>query len=189
MAQELRTNLHANSVSQSLFLHVNEWHTLKDKTVTIEGSESSLQGVAAEQALRRAADAEIVSSGEVPKLRRSMMNTNVFTEICRAVACGAKYQDFLEAKFASVWASVPSAGRLFKRLVVVGEAALVQSFLRGYALSGSVASLDFKEADPTSDLAGILHKLEAATAALQAAKAATAAAEESTPCGGEDYRT
>ena len=100
--------LHSNSVRQSLFLEVSEWHTLRGKKITIGGEELSLQKITADQALRKASDAEIETSGEVPKLRRSLLNTNVFVETCRAVALGQKYEQRLEANFGAVWATCPA---------------------------------------------------------------------------------
>lgn len=74
----------------------------------------------------------------------------------------------LENQFASVWSDVPSADKVFKRLIVSGEVALRQMFLRGLAVSGKVDNLDFRASDPTSDWAQITQRLESAVEMLKA---------------------
>ena len=81
---------------------------------------------------------------------------------------GSKYKAFLENQFASVWSTVPSAEKVFKRLIVSGEPTLRQTFLRGLAVSGKVENLDFQMSDPTSDWAQIVERMESAVAVLKA---------------------
>ena len=86
-----------------------------------------------------------------------------------------------------MWSTVPSAEKVFKRLIVSGEPTLRQTFLRGLAVSGKVENLDFQMSDPTSDWAQIVERMESAVAMLKAeeerkaaerAEAARKAAEE-----------
>ena len=61
-----------------------------------------------------------------------------------------------------------SAEKLFKRLIVSGEAGLRQMFLRGLAVAaGKIEYLNFQETDPSSDLAQISSRLDSAMEALR----------------------
>ena len=119
--------------------------------------------------MKTIAEAEIVNTGEVPKLRRGPMTQAIFKELCVSTLQAVKYKAALQTKYAAVWGETGSAEKLFKRLIVVGEPGLRQAFLRGLAVAaGKIENLDFQETDPTSDLAQVCVRLGCAMEALQA---------------------
>ena len=186
--------LHANSLAQVYLLSTEEWSALHGKQVVLEKTTYSLQSVVAKQVMKTIAEAEIVNTGEVPRLRRGAMTLAVFKELCTSVLQAVKYKAALQTQYAGVWGETGSAEKLFKRLIVVGEPGLRQAFLRGLAVAaGKIENLDFQETDPTSDLAQVCARLGNAMevlrqqqeqeAAKDRAAAAAAAASSSGPAG------
>ena len=123
--------LHANSLAQVYLLCTEEWSALHGKQVVLEKTTYSLQSVVAKQLMKTISDTEIVNTGEVPRLRRGAMTLAVFKELCTSVQQAVKYKAALHTEYAGVWGETGSAEKLFKRLIVSGEPALRQSFLRG----------------------------------------------------------
>ena len=164
--------LHANSLAQAYFLTTEEWPMLQHQHVVMDKTTYSLQSVVAKQTMKTIAEAEIVNTGEVPKLRRGPMTQAIFKELCVSTLQAVKYKAALQTKYAAVWGETGSAEKLFKRLIVVGEPGLRQAFLRGLAVAaGKIENLDFQETDPTSDLAQVCVRLGSAMEALQAQQA------------------
>ena len=146
-----------------------EWHQLLGKQTTVCGEEHKLQQLVATQTMRLVSEGEIINTGEVPRLRKSPTTITVFKELCQVVWNGSKYKQIMEARYCSVWHQVPSAERYFKRLLVAGEPAVVQSFLRACTVCDLHDKME--DMDPASDLASMVAKLVAATDALKAAQA------------------
>ena len=192
--------LHANALAQTYFISCEEWTALLGRTVSLEKSAFSLQEVVAKQVMQIIGEAEILSGGEVPKLKKSNMTLFVFKELCNTALLAAKYKSHLQNKFAGVWSGVASGDKLFKRLIVSGETGLRSVFSRGLSLAcDKIEKLDFVETDPTCDFAQIIGRMESAMATLreeerkkteaaaaakaEAAQAATAA-RDAAPDGG-----
>ena len=185
--------LHANALAQNYFLSLEEWGALRGKLAVIEKTTYSLQSIVAKQLVKLIQDMEIVSTGDVPKLKRTTMNITLFKELCSSVLNATKYKARLQQQYVGVWDEVGSAEKLFKRLIVSGEAGLREVFQRGVALAnGQVQRLDFRETDPTSDLAQVCARLQTATDLLrkkqeeEAAAAAAAAAASAPPAAAVD---
>ena len=189
--------LHANALAQAYFVSTEEWGVLRGKTVEVEKTAYSLQSVVAKQLLKSIQDVEIISTGEVPRLRRGAMTLAMFKDLCASVLNAVKYKTVLQAQHVGVWDEVGSAEKLFKRLIISGEPALREVFVRGVAVAaGKIERLDFLETDPTSDLAQICARLQTATdllrqrqleqASATAAAAAAAAAALAPPAAATD---
>ena len=84
--------LHANSLAQVYFLSTEEWTILHGKQVVLEKTTYSLQSVVAKQVMKTIGEAEIIHTGEVPRLRRGAMTLAIFKELCTAVFAGSQIQ-------------------------------------------------------------------------------------------------
>lgn len=75
--------LYANSFAQSYLLHSQEWVALRGVQVVLaDMQEHSLQTVVVRQVMRMISEAEIIWSGEVPKMKKLPMSSAVFKDIC-----------------------------------------------------------------------------------------------------------
>lgn len=83
------------------------------KKVQLEKTTYGLQDVVAKQVMQMITEAEIINSGEVPKLKKNMVTLHIFKELCTAALQGSKYKAVLENKFSSVWGEVASAEKVF----------------------------------------------------------------------------
>ena len=53
--------------------------------------------------MKTIAEAEIVNTGEVPRLRRGATNLAMFKELCSSVFHAVKYKAALHAQYVGVW--------------------------------------------------------------------------------------
>ena len=149
-------------------MSTEEWGALRGKTVVLEKTPYSLQSVVAKQLLKSIQDVEIVDKDEIPRLRSTATNKNLFRQLCAMMLQAANFKEKLRAEHMGVWDEVPAAEKLFKRLMVSGEPALQEVFRRGVAVAdGRIERLNFPETDPSSDWAEVCARLQKATDALK----------------------
>ena len=74
--------LHANGLAQQYFISAEEWSSLRGRQVVVEKMAYSLQSVVAKQVMQAIEGQEIITTGEVPKLRRGAMNLELFKNLC-----------------------------------------------------------------------------------------------------------
>ena len=161
--------LHANALAQHYFVSTEQWAALRGQSVVLERTAHSLQLLVAKQLMKGIQDVEIVDdTDETPRLRHSATNKHLFRQLCATVLYAANFKVHLRAQHMGVWDQVPSAEKLFKRLMVSGEPALQEVFRRGVAVAdGRIERLNFPETDPSSDWAEVCARLQKATNALK----------------------
>ena len=189
---------HANALSQQWFL-TPEWRQLKHCTLrsdiiehgsqkpqqSLEASlrqsssppalEASLhQGLSLQQCCadiitKMLSQTEIVRKADVPKLGRSVVNTDVFKEVTMIPLPALDYFNGLRQKHPRSWLMLPAGSKLARRLLVDGEAGLRHSFLALYEqMNRSVCAMSFMDSAVGSDFAMVEEKLHACTIKLLA---------------------
>ena len=139
---------HANALSQQWFL-TSEWRGLKNRTLWSEiiehGSQKqkqsleaslhqslSLQHLCADIITKMLTQTEVTRKADVPKLGRSMVNTDVFKEVTMVPLAALDYFKGLRQKHSQSWLMLPAGSKLARRLLVDGERGLRHVFLAHY---------------------------------------------------------